>query len=402
MWLYVPMVTPTATSACAPEAAASISASSWQCRLLEQSCWWRGKPRPSRLWSRQWRRDFWLQRLCGRMSDPSTAAACVDGVVGGIPCQPHSVAGRRLGRDDPRDLWSAARRIIVQSGAWWVLIENVRGMLSSGGAERVWRDLGRLGFEREVGLFSAAEVGASHERERLFVLGVADRHREHDDGCWSAGPGGRPQSADGSARGGGMADPDGAGLSIGLVFGGDAGAEQPPAVGIRRDDLVDAARLGRREGRAGAELRSGRDAVGGPDRAVGDADRQGQSQPRRDLAEGWGWSGDASLAAARDDFGLSPPGPGDRDGWFGVLEHRPDLAPAIEPLVRRVADGLAGGLDLARAREIDGFRTDALRLLGNGVHPLVAAHALRTLCARLAARGCAGAAFLVDLMGAAS
>jgi site-specific DNA-cytosine methylase len=99
----------------------------------------------------------------------------VDGLIGGIPCQPHSLAGKRLGEDDERDLWSDARRIIVQSGAWFVLIENVRGMLSSGGAERVWRDLHRLGFTVEVGLFTATEVGASHERERLFILAVADR-----------------------------------------------------------------------------------------------------------------------------------------------------------------------------------------------------------------------------------
>lgn len=58
----------------------------------------------------------------------------VDGVIGGIPCQPHSLAGKRLAGRDERDLWSAARRIIVQSRAWFVLIENVGGMLSSGGA----------------------------------------------------------------------------------------------------------------------------------------------------------------------------------------------------------------------------------------------------------------------------
>ena len=46
-------------------------------------------------------------------------------------------------------------------------------MLSSGGAERVIR----LGYQVEVGLFSAAEVGASHERQRVFILAVADRAR---------------------------------------------------------------------------------------------------------------------------------------------------------------------------------------------------------------------------------
>ncbi len=103
----------------------------------------------------------------------------VDGLIGGIPCQPHSLAGRKGGSNDPRDLWSTARRIIVQSRARLVLIENVSGMLSAGadeiaGAERVWRDLRKLGYAVEGGLFTASEVGASHRRERLFILGVAE------------------------------------------------------------------------------------------------------------------------------------------------------------------------------------------------------------------------------------
>ncbi|WP_414709644.1 DNA cytosine methyltransferase [Rhodopseudomonas sp.] len=98
----------------------------------------------------------------------------VDGLIGGIPCQPHSVAGLRLADRDERDLWSPARRIIVQARPCFVFIENVSGFVSSGGLFRVWRDLRRLGYETEVGLFTASEVGASHRRERCFVLAVAD------------------------------------------------------------------------------------------------------------------------------------------------------------------------------------------------------------------------------------
>ena len=65
-----------------------------------------------------------------------------------------------------------------------------------------------------------------------------------------------------------------------------------------------------------------------------------------------------------------PPGPGDADGWERYLRCAPDL----EPAVRRGADGLA-------------HRVDRLRLCGNGVVPLVAAHALRTLAAELLAEG---------------
>lgn len=172
----------------------------------------------------------------------------VDGVIGGIPCQPHSLAGRRRGADDPRDLWSTARRIIVQSGAWWCLIENVPGMLSAkgkvAGAKRVWRDLSRLGFTVEGGLFSAAEVGASHERARLFILGVADGVGR---GCWGEGDAGK-QATWADARGGQpLADCDDARSSIALRQPGDNGPECAPAERVR-GDVVDASGGSQRPG----------------------------------------------------------------------------------------------------------------------------------------------------------
>jgi len=69
---------------------------------------------------------------------------------------------------------------------------------------------------------------------------------------------------------------------------------------------------------------------------------------------------------------LFPPGPDDRNAWRAILAKRPDLAPAIEPGLRRVVDGVAS-------------RADRLRLLGNGVVPLEGAYAFATLMARLEA-----------------
>ena len=66
---------------------------------------------------------------------------------------------------------------------------------------------------------------------------------------------------------------------------------------------------------------------------------------------------------------LFPPGPGDVGGWQRVLAERPDLAPAVEPGLCRVADGLAS-------------RVDRLRMLGNGVVPIQAAYAIAILLAR--------------------
>ena len=97
----------------------------------------------------------------------------VDCITGGYPCQPFSFAGKRLGEHDERHLWPDIARIIGEIEPGIVFFENVAGHLTLG-FDVVRADLERLGYRVAAGLFSAAEVGAGHRRERLFILGVAD------------------------------------------------------------------------------------------------------------------------------------------------------------------------------------------------------------------------------------
>jgi len=50
-------------------------------------------------------------------------------VAGGLPCQPYSQEGRKLGKDDPRDLLPAAVRIVREVRPRAFLFENVIGLL---------------------------------------------------------------------------------------------------------------------------------------------------------------------------------------------------------------------------------------------------------------------------------
>lgn len=94
---------------------------------------------------------------------------CFDFVISGYPCQPFSVAGKRQGADDPRHLWPAIARIIAAVEPLWCFFENVPGHLSLGFPD-VYCSLRDMGYKVEAGLFTAAECGAPHKRERLFIL----------------------------------------------------------------------------------------------------------------------------------------------------------------------------------------------------------------------------------------
>lgn len=97
----------------------------------------------------------------------------IHGITGGYPCQPFSVAGKRAGTDDPRHLWPHIRSIIDATRPVWCFFENVPGHLTIG-YQQVRSDLQSLGYTVTEGLFSAQEVGAPHQRIRLFILAVAD------------------------------------------------------------------------------------------------------------------------------------------------------------------------------------------------------------------------------------
>ncbi len=92
-----------------------------------------------------------------------------DAVVGGFPCQPFSLAGRRRGADDGRNLWPEMRRIVEGVRPRWVLAENVPGIVYSY-LDTVWTDLETIGYT--VGAFTlpAAALGAPHIRERVFII----------------------------------------------------------------------------------------------------------------------------------------------------------------------------------------------------------------------------------------
>lgn len=138
----------------------------------------------------------------------------VDVLCGGFPCQDVSAAGKRAGiKDGTRSgLWSVFAEAIDALRPQWVVIENVRGLLSatahrtvedddeSGGVESstaalgngagrpvlraagaVLGDLADLGYDAQWATVAAADVGAPHRRERVFIVAADAEAGQHAD-----------------------------------------------------------------------------------------------------------------------------------------------------------------------------------------------------------------------------
>lgn len=105
----------------------------------------------------------------------------IHGIIAGYPCQPFSQAGKRKGVKDPRHLWPFIFRVYQSIKPFWGFFENVEGHLNLG-FDEVSRDLRKLGYHTEAGLFSAEEVGAPHRRKRLFILAVMAHTYQYDRG----------------------------------------------------------------------------------------------------------------------------------------------------------------------------------------------------------------------------
>lgn len=112
----------------------------------------------------------------------------VDVVSAGFPCQPFSVAGEGQAEDDTRNLWPETIRVIRQVGPEWLLLENVPGLLAHGYFGTILRDLSDAGFDAEWDVIGASELGASHQRRRLWIVAHAASKR-------LPGPGNDPRHA---------------------------------------------------------------------------------------------------------------------------------------------------------------------------------------------------------------
>jgi DNA (cytosine-5)-methyltransferase 1 len=100
----------------------------------------------------------------------------IDLICGGFPCQPFSVAGRKKGTSDDRDLWPEMFRIIQQAQPSWVVGENVANFAQMA-FTRSKIDLEREGYAVQPFVIPACAVGAPHRRDRVWIVAYADGKR---------------------------------------------------------------------------------------------------------------------------------------------------------------------------------------------------------------------------------
>jgi len=267
-------------------------------------------------------------------------------VVAGFPCQPWSVAGKQRGVEDERWIWQDIAECIRVVRPQYVFLENVTGLLTSG-LGHVLGSLAEMGFDAAWGSLKASSVGASHRRERVFILAHAT-----ESGLKARGSNGI-RAQQGSI-----------GRSVTRISG-EALADTSSLSGERRGERGE---LGGSPQEAQAE--------GHQREWCGQAVDGGVSVVAN--SGGTGWEGSELTGALRDRKGsgaygsatefrgpLFAPGPND-PRWGDILEFDPSLKPAI----CRDSDGMAG-------------RMDRLRICGNGVVPLQAAVAFTELSRRL-------------------
>ncbi|NBN88200.1 MAG: DNA cytosine methyltransferase [Proteobacteria bacterium] len=296
----------------------------------------------------------------------------VDILSGGYPCQPFSAAGKRLGKDDPRHLWPWIADGIVAMRPNVCFFENVEGHISLG-LEDVLRDLQRIGYTGTFGIFSASEVGAPHQRKRLFLLahrkgaGLEGYRRLVASGVWhDSAEGGAVLGDAGHGAEGGRSQPVGAAHAAVADASGDVadaddcgGGEDCKPTELRADRTQQpSSNSGRAEARSFEQIWPSRPGQPQhewePPRVVGNADCGGQSLGLN--------AGSSSETVGRRQSNIEP-----TDGR------------QTEPSLGGDADGPAGGMDYAELCVSGDNRTDELRLLGNGVVPATAAIAFTTL-----------------------
>ena len=102
----------------------------------------------------------------------------IDVLVGGVPCQPWSIAGKSGGFDDPRGrLWFDVIRLVEKNKPKGFIFENVRGLIEPRhrrSFEMITHKLQNAGYEVKSKLVNSYDFGIPQDRERVFIVGIRD------------------------------------------------------------------------------------------------------------------------------------------------------------------------------------------------------------------------------------
>lgn len=298
---------------------------------------------------RWWLEQHWpgvpLWRDVREVTGAEVAEKCgqVDIVAGGFPCQPHSVAGRRKGREDERHLWPEFARIVREVRPTWVLAENVPGLRTTA-ADEVLSDLDAAGYSCWPLVVGADDVGAPHRRKRVWI--VARLRLADSEGCRRASEGDRrergPRPGCDGSEGHAVAN---------------AHREQRPAACGRSDSGPDG---GHDAGRRGSEAGGPVGEPTGPGLAL----RRERAESAREAHPEHPRAGDPTLLRGW------PARPGEQQReWEAPRLAEPGLGSAVDGSARRLA------------RQRSAARRARLKALGNGVVPQVVAEVGRAILA---------------------
>lgn len=336
----------------------------------------------------------------------------VNVIAGGFPCQDVSLAGRRRGLQDGTrsGLWSEFAKAIDEIRPDWVVIENVRGLLSADAAVdlepcplcvgdnpghvlralgAVLGDLAELGFDAEWTGIRASDIGAPHGRFRVFIL-AWPRERTATDTSHRTGNGKRSRAI---PRQGGkkprmtlLATPRTTDMN-GAGGHGDGGLDLRTQVALLPTPMVGSSSPAA-HGQISGDFRAAMDRALGditllPTPTVGNA-TGGNAQRGGDRADekllpglatehatDWG-SYAPAIRRSEAVFGRLAPAPVRFDGKGGKPRLNPELTEWM----------MGWPLGWVTAAAIGLSRAEQLKACGNGVVPQQAAAALRMLLAR--------------------
>jgi DNA (cytosine-5)-methyltransferase 1 len=108
----------------------------------------------------------------------------IDVIVGGVPCQPWSIAGKLQGLDDPRGkLWFDVFRLVNENKPKAFMFENVKGLTeprNRQSLEYIIHSLTDAGYIVKYQVLNSYDFGLPQDRDRIFIVGI----RKDIDHCW--------------------------------------------------------------------------------------------------------------------------------------------------------------------------------------------------------------------------